>query len=61
MNKTKMETAATEKTGPEAFNKRKAGLALEMMDQWLAEHYQGPDTVPLVSCFGLKQERFWVV
>jgi hypothetical protein len=45
MNKTTTEATQTEQTRPEAFNKAKPGLAVEMMDQWLAEHYQRPEDV----------------
>jgi len=45
MNKTTMETAKPEKTKPEAFRKEKPGLAVEMIDQWLAEHYQRPEDI----------------
>jgi transposase-like protein len=40
MNKTK-----TEKTKPEAFKKGKAGLDETLIDQWLAEHYEGPEDI----------------
>ena len=45
MNKTKMAAAQTEQAKPEAFNKRKAGLDVTLIDQWLAEHYQGPEDI----------------
>jgi hypothetical protein len=45
MNKTTTEEAKTEKTKPEAFRKGKPGFAVEMIDQWLAEHYQEPEDV----------------
>lgn len=45
MNKTTKEATKTEKAGPGSFRKEKSGLAVEMIDQWLAEHYQGPEDV----------------
>ena len=37
MSKTKME-----KTEPGAFKKGKTGLDATLIDQWIAEHYEGP-------------------
>jgi transposase-like protein len=45
MNKTKMAATKTEQTGPEALRKEKPGLAVELIDQWLAEHYQRPEDI----------------
>lgn len=45
MKKKTMEATPTEKTGPEALSKEKPGLAVAMIDQWLAEHGQGPEDV----------------
>ena len=40
MNKTK-----TEKSGEEALRKGKTGLDPTLIDQWLAEHYEGPEDI----------------
>ena len=40
MNKTKLET-----TKPEAFKEGKTGLDETLIDQWLAEHYEGPQDI----------------
>jgi len=45
MKKTKTEATKTEQTGPEAFKKEKAGLDQTLIDQWIAEHYQGPEDI----------------
>jgi transposase-like protein len=42
MNKTNMEDGKTEKTKREAFSKGKGGIDERLIDQWLAEHYEGP-------------------
>ena len=40
VNKTK-----TEKTGGEALRKEKTGVDVRLIDQWLAEHYEGPEDI----------------
>ena len=40
MSKTK-----TEQTGPEALRKAKTGVDATLIDQWIAEHYQGPEDI----------------
>ena len=40
MSKTK-----TEKTEREAFKKGKTGLDATLIEQWIAEHYEGPQDI----------------
>ena len=40
MTKTK-----TEKTSPEALKEGKPGVDVRLIDQWLAEHYEGPEDI----------------
>ena len=47
MSKTKME-----KTEPGAFKKGKTGLDATLIDQWIAEHYEGPANMPLLRGLG---------
>ena len=45
MNKTKTEATKTEMTEREALRKEKAGLDVTLIDQWIAEHYEGPEDI----------------
>ena len=40
-----MKKTQREKTEPEAFKKEKAGQDATLIDQWLAEHYKGPEDI----------------
>lgn len=40
-----MSKTPTEKTGREALKKGKTGLDATLIDQWMAEHYEGPEDI----------------